>query len=242
MAKTESTLKNMLLTLLGIAIISGVSLGAVYTLTKTPIEQAKQAKQQEAIKLVVPPFDNDPAAEAIESTTAEGVTLKMFPAKKDGQLVGTAVESATNKGFSGEIKVMVGFAPDGTIINYKVLDHKETPGLGSKMDEWFRPAIVTAESIENQKPSFFKWLFGIKTGSGGDRRVIEKNPAQAKLTVTKDGGEIDAITAATISSRAFLDAVRVAYEAYNKQNQTQPADSTATATDATATLQEGGQQ
>ena len=74
---------------------------------------------------------------------------------------------------------MVGIKPDGTIINYSVLEHKETPGLGSKMQEWF--------------------------SSKGDIRGLSAD--KNNLTVSKDGGDVDAITAATISSRAFLDAV-----------------------------------
>jgi electron transport complex protein RnfG len=236
MAKTESTLKNMFLTLIAIAVVSGASLGFVYNFTKAPIEKAKADKQQEAIKLVVPEFDNDPAAEATIVTAAEGAELKLFPAKKNGQLVGTAVESTTNKGFSGEIRIMVGFTPDGTIINYTILEHKETPGLGSKMEEWFRPQVVV-EGAAEEKPSFFDWLFGIKGSGGGNRSVLEKNPGTSNLTVSKDGGEIDAITAATISSRAFLDAISVAYITYSKNSQTQTND-----TIQPAMAQEGGEQ
>ena len=221
MAKTESSLKNMFLTLLVIALIAGTSLGFVYKFTKAPIEASKLAKQQAAIKKVLPAFDNDPASEAYELTSEEGYVLKVFPAKKGDELVGVAVESITNKGFSGEIKIMVGMQPDGTIINYDILEHKETPGLGSKMAEWFRPADTKADVSESEKPSFFKWLYGIKGGGGGNRSIIGKNPGTTNMTVSKDGGDIDAITAATISSRAFLDAIRVAYTTYiNNQKST----------------------
>lgn len=232
----------MFLTLLVIALVSGASLGFVYNFTKGPIDLAKAAKQQEAVKLVVPEFDNDPIAEAVEVTSDEGFVLKMFPAKKGGQLVGTAVETMTNRGFSGEIKVMVGFDPQGTLINYKVLDHKETPGLGSKMDEWFRPAVATAENHDAAKPSFFKWLYGIKGGGGGNRSVIGKNPGSSNLTVSKDGGEVDAITAATISSRAFMHSIKVAYDAYVKKMTASVSDNAATDSLAIQTNQEGGLQ
>nr|WP_319401909.1 RnfABCDGE type electron transport complex subunit G [uncultured Carboxylicivirga sp.] len=193
MAKTESTLKNMVLTLLVITGIAGASLGSMYELTKEPIAAAKSAKQQAAIKEVVPEFDNNPGAEAYEATSKEGFVLKLFPAKKNGKLVGTAIETITNKGFGGNVKIMIGLKPDGTIINYQVLEHQETPGLGTKMGEWFKT------DKDNQS-------------------VLGKNPGKNKLTVSKDGGEVDAITAATISSRAFLDAVRIAYETYNQNN------------------------
>lgn len=212
MAKTESTLKNMLLTLLVITLISGASLGGMYKLTKAPIEASKQAKQQNAISQVTPEFDNDPAAEAIEATTEDGSLIKLFPAKKSGELVGMAVESVTNKGFGGEVRIMIGFKPDGSIINYQVLEHKETPGLGTKMDEWFRT-------------------------DKGSQSILDKNPGSNNLTVAKDGGEVDAITAATISSRAFLDAVDVAYKAFQANlpaNDVMTNDST--------TIMEGGMQ
>lgn len=206
MAKTESTLKNMVLTLLVITGIAGASLGSMYKLTKEPIEAAKKAKQQAAIKQVVPNFNNNPGDDAYEATSKEGFALKFFPAKKDGKLVGTAIETMTNTGFGGDVKLMVGLKPDGTIINYQVLEHKETPGLGTKMADWFK-------------------------SDKGNQSVLGKHPGKNNLTVSKDGGEVDAITAATISSRAFLDAVRVAYETYNKNNQ---------AADKAPAVEEGG--
>lgn len=189
MAKTESTLKNMLLSLLVITLISGVSLGAMYRLTKDPIEASKVAKQQEAISEVTLDFDNNPVDESFERTADNGTTVKLFPAKKDGELVAMAVEAITNKGFAGEMKIMVGFKPDGSIINYQVLEHKETPGLGTKMADWFKT-------------------------DKGSQSILGKNPEKNNLKVTKDNGEVDAITAATISSRAFLDAVATAYSVF----------------------------
>ena len=111
----------------------------------------------------------------------DGGELEFYPARKNGATVGTAVKTYTNNGFGGKVWLMVGFNPDGTIANYSVLEHKETPGLGSKMDQWFT-----------------------QTGKGS---VIGKHPGTTGLKVSKDGGDVDAITAATISSRAFLDAV-----------------------------------
>jgi electron transport complex protein RnfG len=189
MATIESSLKNMLLTLFIITAIAGTSLGFVYKLTEKPIAEAKARKQQEAIKQVVPEFSNNPAEEAVEVTSSEGLPIKLFPAKKDGKLVGVAVETASNKGFAGNVSIMVGFKPDGTIVNYQVLEHKETPGLGTKMDKWFKT-------------------------DKGNQSIIGKNPGSYKLIVTKDGGQVDAITAATISSRAFLDAVRIGYKSF----------------------------
>lgn len=168
----------MLIVLLAITGIAAAALGAVYEATKDPIALAKAQKQELAIKSVVPEFDNDPIAE-VQEYEVEGGVVKVFPAKKGDKEVGYAIETFTNNGFSGLVRLMVGISPDGTIINYSVLEHKETPGLGSKMQEWFV--------------------------SKGDIRGL--NSSKNKLTVSKDGGDVDAITAATISSRAFLDAI-----------------------------------
>jgi electron transport complex protein RnfG len=119
--------------------------------------------------------------------TGEGDSLDIYPAKKDNTIVGYAINTNTKKGFSGNISLMAGFKPDGTIINITVLEQKETPGLGNKMAE----------------PPF-------------KNQFNDKNPAQYKLKVKKDGGPVDAITAATISSRAFCDAVQRAYNALQK--------------------------
>lgn len=106
---------------------------------------------------------------------------------KDNKPVGAAVESTTG-GFGGDLKVLVGFDTDGNILGYTILQHSETPGLGAKADKWFQ-----------------------KDGKGC---IIGKNPATDDLTVKKDNGDIDAITASTITSRAFLLAVNQAYQAY----------------------------
>ena len=103
-----------------------------------------------------------------------------------GKDLGAAVESTTG-GFGGNLKVLVGFAPDGKILGYTLLEHAETPGLGAKADKWFQK------------------------GEKGD--IIGKDPKEP-LTVSKDGGHVDAITASTITSRAFLLAVNNAYNAY----------------------------
>lgn len=224
MAKKESTFLNMVLVLFIVTAVASTVLGFVYQLTKEPIETAKLTKKLTAIKEVVPAFDNDPNKEMYLIELEGGEPVEVYPAKKDGELVGVAIKSYTNMGFSGLIRIMVGFEPDGTIYNYQVLEHKETPGLGTKMDDWFKPAPAV-EGAQKTQASFVDWLFGIKPGAGGgNKSIIGKDPSKANLTVSKDGGEIDAITAATISSRAFLDAVNRAYNAYmddtNKDNNT----------------------
>lgn len=191
MAKLQSTLPNMLLSLTAICLVAGAVLAGVYEVTKDPIEAAKIAELNAAIKAVTPDFDNDPSAEAYMAVTGEGDSLKIYPAKQGDEFVGVAVESNTKKGFGGEIKVIVGFDQAGKLLNYSVLQHAETPGLGAKMQDWFR--------MDKNKQS----VLGRSIPDGG-------------LKVTKDDKEngVDAITAATISSRAFLDAINRAYRAY----------------------------
>ncbi len=188
MAKKESNLFNMVFTLFLITGIAALALGAVYSLTKDPIAKAKREKLENAIKVVVPEFDK---FEEKEIMPVEGKdALKFYTATKDGQIVGTAIETYSDMGFSGRIIIMVGFKPDGTIHNTAVLEHKETPGLGDKMDV--------------AKSDFPLQFMG-------------KNPAEFNMKVSKDGGEVDAITASTISSRAFCDAAKRAYDTYIKE-------------------------
>lgn len=102
---------------------------------------------------------------------------------------GKAVE-VTGNGFGGTLKVLVGFNQEGDVLGYRILETQETPGLGAKADEWFQQP--------EQKP-----------GSS----ILGLNPGKEELTVSKDGGKIDAITASTITSRAFLRCVNAAYKA-----------------------------
>lgn len=178
--KLESNFKNMVLVLTIISLIAAGILGAVYTVTKEPIEKADAKKNQAAIQQVLNGFDR------LEDETVNG--LLVHKAYQGDAFVGAAVESETN-GFGGKIKIMVGFDKEGNIIDYAILQQAETPGLGTKMVDWFK----TDKNNQNIKG---------------------KNPEKNNLTVSKDGGEVDAITAATISSRAFLDAVNLAYNAY----------------------------
>ena len=206
MAKLKSSLPNMFLSLTIICLVAGAILAGVNMYTTGPIAASKAAALEAAIKAVTPEFDNKPSEDAYMAVTGDGDSLKIYPATKGGEFVGAAVESNTKKGFSGEIKVIVGFDKTGKLLNYSVLQHAETPGLGAKMQDWF--------STDKNKQS-----------------VLGRNLADGALKVTKDGGDVDAITAATITSRAFLDAVNRAYSAFS---------GTDGVTGATANTKEGG--
>lgn len=195
MAKRESTFINMVATLFAVTFIAAAALGFVHDLTKDAIELAKMKAQSEAIEKVLPVFEE--LGESFKVATETGDSLEIFPAYSGGELVGVAIKTYTNKGFSGFISVMAGIDNSGNLFGFEVLEHAETPGLGSKMGVWFS---------DPEKPN---------------QNVIGKNPRSHKLEVTKDGGEIDAITASTITSRAFLDALNRAFQAYYNTDQNQ---------------------
>jgi electron transport complex protein RnfG len=219
MAKLQSSFLNMFLSLGIICVISGGILAQMNDLTRQPIEASKKANLENALQAVLPAFDNSPVEEAFWAPVSAGDSLKIYPALQKGERVGAAVESNSMKGFSGEIKIIVGLDASGKLLNYKVLEHSETPGLGAKMDEWFR--------------------------TGKNRQsVIGSDLSHTTLKVTKDNGAIDAITGATISSRAFLDAVNRAYAAFsgNVSDAASGASDAASGASQSSHSKKGGQQ
>ncbi len=180
----KSSFKNMTLCLLAICLVCSGLLAGVYALTKGPIEAASKAKNEAAIKEVLP----EEVAQIEEEKTIEldGVKYTYNLAYDEaGNTVGCAVNVAP-VGFGGPILIKVGFKVDAAtgknlVWNTKVLSHAETPGLGAKCSE----------------PAFADQFKGL-------------DPAAKKLYVTKDGGDIDAITASTITSRAFANGVATA--------------------------------
>lgn len=195
MKKLSSTLPNMLLSLTLISVVIGAILGAMNVITQKPIEEANLQARIEAIKKVVPAFDNNPI-ETQQSILPEGLkdSIQVFTATQGGHPVGYAIECYTDKGFSGRINLMIGFDATGKLIDFSVLQHAETPGLGAKIQEWFTSSSANPDLIR-------------------DVRNLDMT-AHHPLSVVKDGGKVDAITAATISSRAFIDAVTTAYEVF----------------------------
>ena len=189
MKKLESSLTNMVLVLTGVAVIMGGILAFVNHLTEGPINEQKAKALADGIKSVMGVSDltvskTDTVRQNVNGKELTYVIYQAQDANKKD--LGAAVESTTG-GFGGDLKVLVGFDPEGKIRGYTLLEHAETPGLGAKADKWFQK------------------------GEKGD--IIGKSPAEP-LSVSKDGGKVDAITASTITSRAFLLAVNNAYNAY----------------------------
>ncbi|MBR1402126.1 MAG: RnfABCDGE type electron transport complex subunit G [Prevotella sp.] len=209
MEKLKSSVTNMVLVLTGVAVITGCILAYVNHVTEGPIALQKEKTLADGIKAVMGGGDLSVAkTDTVKQNDSKGKEMKFIIYQtQDAQKndLGAAVESTTS-GFGGDLKILVGFDAQGNILGYTLLEHAETPGLGAKADKWFQK------------------------GEKGD--IIGKNPAE-ELTVSKDGGKVDAITASTITSRAFLLAVNNAYKAFKAT----PVDG-----ETGATKKEGGEE
>lgn len=180
----------MVLVLVGVAVVIGAVLAWVNNITEKPIAEKAQQTLAAGIKEVMNSTDikvEDPDTVKMEIQGKESIFTIHNVYATDGAYIGSVVESTT-MGFGGDLKVLVGFNAEGTILGYTILQASETPGLGAKADKWFQ-----------------------KDGKGN---IIGKSVAKGDLKVSKDGGDVDAITASTITSRAFLKAVNQAYSAY----------------------------
>ncbi len=182
----SSSFFNMLITLALVTLASGVSLGFVYKYTKGPIEAARLAKQMRAISQALDQYDNAPVDDSFKIPgLVDDDSLTVFPGYVNGELTGVAIQTYSNKGYTTRIWIMAGFNAKGLIHDVVVLEHKETPGLGSKM---------SSDDFKGQ-------YLGVDLSS-------------KDIRVTKDGGSINAISGATISSRAMSEAIQLAYDSY----------------------------
>ena len=180
---------KMIKVILTVAVVSGLMLSFVYLQTKEPIQNAQNKMISESMKEVVATeFDNNPYEEKLVVQRGKE-KFTIYPARKDGYVTSLILKTHSNKGYGGRLDVLVGFSLDGTVGNYKVIKHQETPGLGSRVND----------------DSFKK-------------NIIGKKPDKETFKVRQDGGEIDAITGATITSRALIDAIQKVYRGYLKFN------------------------
>lgn len=206
MKKLESSLKNMLLVLTIVSVVAAFLLAYVNNVTSSTIAKINEEALNSGIKSVL----GIGADDAIETTEKTVDAYVVYEVSRDGNWVGTAVKSTDKSGFGGDIVVLVGFDADGNIQGYEVLSHAETPGLGARMGEWFR----TATTGETKEAGALSKIFFGTPDPAGSHNIIGRNIGNGELKVTKDGGDIDAITASTITSRAFLNAVNNAYKVY----------------------------
>ena len=185
----KSSFKNMSLCLMAIFLVCSALLAGVYALTADPIAAAAAAKNEAAIKEVLP----DGAVSIEEERTIDMDGQKYvynLAYDAQGNTVGCAINVAP-VGFGGPIVIKVGFDAAGVIWNTKVLSQAETPGLGAKCTD----------------PSFSDQFKGF-------------DPSQKKLSVMKDGGDVDAITASTITSRAYTEGLALASKVFQTIAQT----------------------
>lgn len=199
MKKLESTLVNMVAVLVGVAVITGGLLAWVNHVTEGPIKLQDEMALANGIKEVMCADDLKVTADDEISQTFDGKELKFVVHKVadgSGKFLGAAVESVT-MGFGGDLKVLVGFDAEGNVLGYTILQASETPGLGAKADKWFQ--------------------------ADGKGSIIGKK-ADNPLKVKNDDGDVEAITASTITSRAFLKAVNQAYQVYAGQDRGQDTD------------------
>lgn len=193
MEKLKSSLTNMVLVLVGVSLAIGAILAYVNHITEDPISKKAQLALAQGIKNVMGAKDlqvDEPEERKENLNGKEAIYVLHHCRDNQGKYIGAAVESTTG-GFAGDLKVLVGFDTEGRILGYTILQTSETPGLGAKAEKWFQK------------------------GSKGD--VIGKNPSDGELHVSKDdksGNAIDAITASTITSRAFLKAINTAHAVY----------------------------
>ena len=206
MKKLKSNMANMAIMLTVIAVVAAGLLAWVNNVTSGPIEAINNATIENGIRSVIL-GDRDIQFTVDAPVEQEGFVFHSVN-DMNGNLIGTAVESTDRNGFGGDLKVMVGFDPEGEILGYTVLEHSETPGLGAQADGWFRQ-----KSAEVQEQSGIVNVLLGAPAKPGNHNIIGMNPGDDLLVVSKDGGEVDAITASTITSRAFLRAVNSAYKA-----------------------------
>ena len=187
MAKKDS-IWRLVIVLTCISLLAALALTGVYALTKGPIEKGQKEKKEKALQSVLPAYEGTVRDTVIVDADNEQIPVHLAIGKNFFHDAATT-ESYTKKAFSGRFDLMVGFDAEGAIVNTEVLKASETPGLGDKI---------------NKDKSDFALQFN------------HQNPADYRLVVKKDGGDVDAITAATISSRAYCDAVQRAYDIFMK--------------------------
>ena len=187
-AKKEASIWRLAIVLTSIALIAALALTGVYALTKDPIEKGQREKKEKALQAVLPDYKGTVRDTVIVDADNEEIPVHLAIGE-NGELCGAGIETYTKKAFASRFDLMVGFDAEGSIVNTEVIKAGETPGLGDKI---------------NKDKSDFALQFN------------HQNPAEFQLVVKKDGGDVDAITAATISSRAYCDAVQRAYDVFMK--------------------------
>ena len=159
----KSTLLNMTAVLFGITLVASAGVGFVNMITVEPIAAAKEAATLAALNEVLPAFD----ATTTEELTIDDMPITVYTATAGGSVSGYAVQSMTKQGFGGVVRLMVGFTPEGEVVNVNVLEQTETPGLGTKMAD---EGNVLLASVKGRKLESKKLVEGWWRRRCADRR------------------------------------------------------------------------
>ena len=170
------------------AIAAGLLLG-VDTATREPIVMRKMEDMQVSLAQVVPNelHDNNMVAKPLVLTGTDGREVKVYQGTKGGQVTALVWETV-GYGYAGEIRTLIAVDPQGKILGTRVLSHKETPGLGDK--------------IEATKADWILKFTGLSLG----------DPPEDKWKVKKDGGQFDQFSGATITPRAVVKSIHEALQ------------------------------
>lgn len=174
-------------TLMAIAAAVGLVLGAVERITAGPIAQVQESRRQEALRQALPEAESFAPADVPSGLPSDRV-LGVERGFRGGEAVGYAI-TVSSKGYGGSMVMVVGLSLDGTVKGIRVLSHSETPGLGSKAAE-----AAFASQFEGKRVEVFK--------------LVKSSPSSE--------GEVQAVSGATISSRAVLEGVNLALEVFRK--------------------------
>ena len=195
----QSISRNSLL--LGLfAVATTVLIAGTWLGTKERIAAEQRKAEERALLEIVPAdrHDNSMLDDTLAATTAAGLGLredkKIYLARLEGKVVAAILPVTAADGYSGDIDLIVGINADGSIAGVRVLNHKETPGLGDK--------------VELKKSD---WVLSF------DGRSLD-NPTINGWAVKKDKGEFDQFTGATITPRAVVAATLSALQ-YAQANQ-----------------------
>ncbi len=211
MQKVKVSIVKLTVSLGLIAGCSAALMARVYVFTQGPIAARALENTNKALQELLPEFDNQPAEETVTFNSPKNVPVTFYRARKNSELVGTAAEIVTGEGFSGDITVMVGLDGKGRVTTVLVTRHSETPGLGSVVAERKRKKTLLNLFDEpetglppNPVLDQLNGLSGMKADALTG--VTWKHP-EGEWKLRKDGGSLDAVTGATITSRAVVNAV-----------------------------------
>jgi len=157
----------------------------VNAVTADAIVRQHEREELDALRDVLPPFDNNPMAD-----TCRIADRTVCLARLEGRLCGVALKARSPAGYAGDIILLVGLTADGKVFGLRVLEQRETPGLGSDV----------------AAPAFRDQFRG---------RALDST----RWKVRKDGGDFDQVTGATISSRAVIGAVRETLEFFSRHRE-----------------------